>query len=170
VTGSDLGRLGIWFFLDAMPAPETAAFARRLEQKGYRALWVPEAVGREPFAHAGYMLSGTERLVLATGIANVWARDAFTMAAASKTVAELSGGRFVLGIGVSHEPLVADLRGHAYDRPYTYMKGSEDRIRARIDAHLAAGATHVCILPLRADGSPLPDERAVDAFAPRGAR
>src|SRR5262249_37861915 len=41
---------------------------------------------------------------------------------ASKTVAELSGGRFVLGIGVSHKPLVSNLRGHSYDKPYSYMK------------------------------------------------
>ena len=230
---------------------------------------------------------------MATGIANIWARDAITMAAASKTVAEASGGRFVLGIGVSHKPLVSNLRGHSYDKPYSYMKeylpkmkgamyvapapkeevpvllaalhpkmlalaaeqthgthtyfvppehtqkvraaigpkpwicaaqaviletdatkartaaraymktyvprlpnytnnlkalgwtdadfadgcsdrlvdaivawGTEDKIRDRIDAHLKAGATHVCFLPLRADNVPLPDLRAVEAFAP----
>src|SRR5439155_9260569 len=61
-------------------------------------------------------------LCLATGIANIWARDAITMSAAAKTVAELSGGRFVLGIGVSHKPLVSNLRGHSYDKPYSYMQ------------------------------------------------
>ena len=85
-------------------------------------LWIPEAVGREPFAHAAYLLSHTDKLSIATGIANIWARDAITMAAASKTVAELSGGRFLLGIGVSHKPLVSNLRGHNYDKPYSFMK------------------------------------------------
>src|SRR5215470_9048073 len=118
----DIGKIGIWFFLDAMSAPESAQFAQTVEKAGYRALWIPEAVGREPFPHAAYLLSRTEQLSIATGIANIWARDPITMAAASKTVAELSGGRFVLGIGVSHKPLVANLRGHSYDKPYSYMK------------------------------------------------
>src|ERR1035441_4998140 len=118
----DIGKVGIWFFLDAMPAADTAEFAKLVEKLGYKVLWIPEAVGREPFAHAAYLLSHTDRLAIATGIANIWARDAFTMAAASKTVAELSGGRFVLGIGVSHKPLVTNLRGHNYDKPYSYMK------------------------------------------------
>jgi len=291
----DIGKVGIWFFLDAMTAPESAQFAQTVEKAGYKALWIPEAVGREPFAHAAYLLDHTERLSIATGIANIWARDAITMAAASKTVAELSGGRFVLGIGVSHKPLVLNLRGHSYDKPYSYMKeylpkmksalyrapapkeevpvviaalhpkmlalsaaetrgthtyfvppehtakaraqvgpepwicaaqavilerdatkartmarqymktyvprlpnytnnlkalgkytdadfengcsdrlvddivawGSEDKIRDRIEAHLKAGATHVCILPIRSDNESLPDPRAVEAFAPR---
>ena len=290
----DIGKVGIWFFLDGMTAPESAEFASRLEKLRYQALWIPEAVGREPFAHAAYLLSRTERLTIATGIANIYARDPITMSAASKTVAELSGGRFILGIGVSHKPIVTNLRGHNYDKPYSYMKeylprmkgalyrapepkeavpvllaalhpkmlnlaateangthtyfvppehtakaraqigpqpwicaaqavflgtdaakaraaaraymrtyvprlpnytnnlkalgwpdadfengcsdrlvdaivawGSEAKIRDRIDAHLKAGATHVCILPLRTDGSPLPDDRAIEAFAPR---
>jgi probable F420-dependent oxidoreductase len=295
----DIGKLGVWFFLDAMPAPDTAAFARKVERLGYSALWIPEAAGREPFAHGGYLLANTSKLILASGIANVWARDALAMAAASRTLAELSGSRFVLGIGVSHAPLVEKLRGHQYAKPYSYMKeylgklktafsqplmyqsvkpkedppvllaalhpkmlalaaseargthtyfvppehtakiraaigpepwicaaqavifesdaavarkaaraymktyvprlpnytnnlkalgwkdeefkdgcsdrlvdaivawGGADQIRERIAAHHRAGATHVCILPLRADGAPLPDERAVEALAPR---
>jgi probable F420-dependent oxidoreductase len=289
----DIGKVGMWFFLDGMSAPDSAEFARKVEKLGYRALWIPEAVGREPFAHAAYLLSKTDRLNLATGIANIYARDPITMASASKTVAELSGGRFILGIGVSHKPLVTNLRGHSYDKPYSYMReyvpkmksalymapapkeevpvviaalhpkmlafaaeqtrgthtyfvppehtakaraaigkdpwicaaqaviletdaakarkaardymktyvprlpnytnnlkalgwadaefengcsdrlvdaivawGTEQKIRERIDAHLKAGATHVCILPLRADGAPIPDPRAVEAFAP----
>ena len=290
----DIGKVGIWFFLDSMSAPDSAAFAQSVEKAGYKTLWIPEAVGREPFAHAAYLLNNTDTLNLATGIANIWARDAYTMATATNTVAELSGGRFVLGIGVSHKPLVANLRGHSYDKPYSYMKeylpklkdvfyqapkpaepapiliaalhpqmlalsaeqaqgthtyfvppehtakvraqigpeawicaaqavilesdatkartaarqymktyvprlpnytrnlknlgwpdeafengcndelvdaivawGSEEKIQDRIDAHLNAGATHVCLLPIRADDEALPDPRVVEAFAPR---
>jgi probable F420-dependent oxidoreductase len=112
----------MWFFLDAMPAAQSAEFAQKVEKLGYRTLWIPEAVGREPFAHAAYLLTKTSKLNIATGIANIWARDAITMSAASKTVAELSGGRFLLGIGVSHKPLVSNLRGHNYDKPYSFMK------------------------------------------------
>jgi probable F420-dependent oxidoreductase len=288
----EIGKLGLWFFLDAMSAPQSAQFAAKVEKLGYSALWIPEAVGREPFAHAGYLLAHTQRLIIATGIANIWARDPMTMMAGAKTLAELSGGRFLLGIGVSHEPLVR-VRGHQFTKPYSYMKdylpkmksaiyraakpaeeppivlaalhpkmlalsatevqgthtyfvppehtakargilgakpwicaaqaviletnptvardaardymktytrlpnyanmlkalgftdadfadggsdrlvdavvawGSEDQIRARIAAHHQAGANHVCILPLPADKKPLPDERTMEALAPR---
>jgi probable F420-dependent oxidoreductase len=256
-------------------------------------MWIPEAVGREPFAHIGYLAAHTEKIVFATGIANIYARDPITMSAASKTVSEVSSGRFVLGIGVSHRPLVTNLRGHSYNKPYSYMTeylskmknalyrapqppqqvpvvlaalhpkmlqlaateaagthtyfvppehtskaraaigtqpwicaaqaviletdatkarsmartymktyvprlpnytnnlkalgwkdrdfengcsdalvdaivawGDEKKIRDRIEAHLTAGATHVCILPIRADNESLPDERAIEVLAP----
>jgi probable F420-dependent oxidoreductase len=290
----ELGKIGLWFFLDAMPAPQSAEFAQKVEKLGYRTLWIPEAVGREPFPHAAYLLTKTSSLNIATGIANIYGRDPITMSAASKTVAELSGGRFLLGIGVSHKPLVSNLRGHSYDKPYSYMKeylpkmkaalyqapapkepvpvviaalhpkmlalcaaetqgthtyfvppehtakvraqigpkpwicveqkvilstdataartaarffmktyvprlpnytnnlknlgwadaefengcsdrlvdaivawGTETQIQDRIQAHLKAGATHVCIQPLRTDMAPLPDERAMEALAPK---
>jgi probable F420-dependent oxidoreductase len=290
----ELGKIGLWFFLDAMPAAQSAEFAQKVEKLGYRTLWIPEAVGREPFPHAAYLLDKTSRLNIATGIANIYGRDPITMSAASKTVAELSGGRFLLGIGVSHKPLVSNLRGHSYDKPYSYMKeylpkmkaalyqapqpkepvpvviaalhpkmlalcaaetqgthtyfvppehtakvraqigpkpwicveqkvilstdataartaarffmktyvprlpnytnnlknlgwadaefengcsdrlvdaivawGTETQINDRIQAHLKAGATHVCIQPLRTDMAPLPDERAMEALAPK---
>src|SRR5579875_437890 len=117
----ELGKLGLWFFLDAMPAEETLKFARMGEKLGYSALWIPEAVGRHPFAHAGYLLAQTERLILATGIANIYARYPITMAAGARSLAEQSDGRFILGIGVSHKHLVAGLRGHDYSKPYSYM-------------------------------------------------
>ena len=118
----DIGKIGIWFFLDGMNAADSVAFARKVEKHGYGALWIPEAVGREPFAHSAYLAAHTEKVVFATGIANIYARDPITMSAGSKTVAEVSGGRFLLGIGVSHKPLVSNLRGHSYDKPYSYMK------------------------------------------------
>jgi probable F420-dependent oxidoreductase len=114
--------VGIWANLGAMPAAETLAFAREVEKCGYTALWVPEGGGgRDPFAHAAYLLTNTERLTFATGIANIWIRDPLAMCSAANTVAELAGGRFVLGIGVSHQPVLAD-RGQNYVRPYSFMK------------------------------------------------
>src|SRR5690242_20034757 len=113
--------VGVWANLSALPASESLAFARNVERWGYTALWVPEGGGgRDPFAHATYLLSHTDRLAVATGIANIWIRDPLAMCSAANTVAELAGGRFVLGIGVSHQPTVTD-RGHAYTRPYSFM-------------------------------------------------
>jgi probable F420-dependent oxidoreductase len=117
-----LGRLGVWTFFDLLPAPKAAELARQVEDWGYSALWFPEAVGRDPFSIISYLAAHTKRLVFATGIANIYARDAVTMRAIQQTVGELSGGRFVLGLGVSHAPMVAGLRGHAYGKPVATMR------------------------------------------------
>lgn len=117
-----IGRLGVWTWLDSLSAPEAAEFAQRVEAWGYSALWVPEAIGREPFSFLGYLAGSTRTLLLATGIANIYARDAMTMRATQKTLAEISGGRLVLGLGVSHEHLVTRVRGHAYQKPVATMR------------------------------------------------
>jgi probable F420-dependent oxidoreductase len=118
----ELGKLGVWTWLDAMSGPELAEFARKIEDWGYSALWVPEAVGRDPFAILAYLAAETEKLILATGIANIYARDAVTMHAIHKTVADLCDGRFILGLGVSHGHLVSKVRGHEYGKPVATMR------------------------------------------------
>lgn len=124
----DIGRIGVWYFLETMSSADGAAFVQRLEKLGYPAFWIPEALGREAFAQSAQLLARTERIVIATGIANIWARDPMTMAAGQKTLAEQSGGRFLLGIGVSHQPLVEGLRGHAYRKPVAAMRTYLDRM------------------------------------------
>lgn len=117
-----LGQLGVWYFTDTRSAADAAGFARRVEEMGYSALWIPETVGRHPFVHAGWLLANTDKLVLGTGIASIYNRDAGASIAGAKTLAEQSGGRFILGLGVSHQPLVEGVRGHRYGKPYTTMK------------------------------------------------
>jgi len=120
---TDIGRLGVWSFIDNFSAAEAAAFARRVEELGYSALWVPEAVGRDPFAIIAFMAAQTSKLVFATGIANIYARDPMTMKAIRKTLAEIAPGRIVLGLGVSHSHLVASVRGHEYsNKPVATMR------------------------------------------------
>lgn len=125
----EIGKIGAFCFLDAMTAPDSAAFCRRVERMGYKVLWAPEAWGREPFAHGGYLLAKTDRLIYATGIANIWVRDPMTMASAARTLAEAAEDRFILGIGVSHRSLVEDLRGHSYAKPFSYMSEYIPRMR-----------------------------------------
>jgi probable F420-dependent oxidoreductase len=127
-----LGRVGLWHFLDRVPAREARDAAREIEGLGFKALWIPEALGREAFTHAGLLLAATERLVVATGIANVWARDAVAMAAAQKTLAEAYPGRFLLGMGVSHAPLVSGMRGHDYAQPLTFLRRYLDAMDAAV--------------------------------------
>jgi len=117
-----LGKLGVWTLLDSLSGAQAAAFARRVEAWGYGALWIPEAVGRDPFSFISYLAGQTEKLVFATGIANIYARDAMSLNAIRNTLSELYPGRFVLGIGVSHAPLVSDIRGHAYGKPVSTMR------------------------------------------------
>ena len=118
----ELGRLGVWFATDAMTAPEAAELAQQVESLGYGALWIPETVGRDPMAHSSWLLANTTDLVVATGIANIHYRDAATAAQCQLTLAEQSGGRFLLGLGVSHIPLVEGFRGHDYGKPLTAMR------------------------------------------------
>lgn len=118
-----LGGLGVWSWLDGLAAPALADFARRVEGWGYSALWFPEAVGRDPFSAIGWLAAQCKALRFATGIANIYARDAMSMRAIAQTMGELCGGRFVLGLGVSHAPMVAGLRGHTYGKPVATMRG-----------------------------------------------
>jgi len=117
-----LGRLGVWSWIDSLPGAAAGAFAKRVEDWGYGTLWLPEAVGRDPFTAGAHLAEHTSRLVIATGIANIYARDPMTMRAGRDTLAEFSGGRFLLGLGVSHAPMVSGMRGHTYGKPVTTMR------------------------------------------------
>lgn len=115
-------KLGVWAFTDQYAAPQAADFARRVEDWGYGALWYPEATGRDSLVQAGWLLSNTKHLVVASGIANIFARDAQSSMAGANALNELSGGRFLLGLGVSHAPLVESMRGHKYEKPLANMR------------------------------------------------
>jgi probable F420-dependent oxidoreductase len=118
----NLKNLGVWAQTDTLPAADAAAFAKRVEAWGYGALWIPEAVGREVFSASSWLLAGTNSLIVATGIANIYARDSFSTAAAQKGINEQSGGRFLLGLGVSHIPLVEGVRQLKYGKPVATMR------------------------------------------------
>ena len=118
-----LGSVGIWTRqFEDHPAVKVREAASELEELGYGAIWFGEATGREALTHAGLLLAATRRIIVATGIANIYARDAMAMASGQKTLAEAHPNRFVLGLGVSHVPLVEQLRGHQYDKPVSRMR------------------------------------------------
>ncbi len=126
----DIGRLGVWIFPDSQSAREIATFAQAAEGLGYDALWYPEGTGYESFSFAGLVLSETERLCAASGIANIYARDAIAAIAGHDSLNNFHGDRFVLGLGVSHVPLVEGFRGHTYAKPVATMRAYLDAMEA----------------------------------------
>ena len=118
-----LGRIGVWSFaLETQGAAEEREAVAEIESLGFGAIWFPESVeSREVFGHAGWLLSSTERAVVASGIASIWARDATATANGWRMLTDAYPGRFLLGIGVSHAGSVAR-RGAMYERPLSAMR------------------------------------------------
>lgn len=137
-----MGRVGVWTFaLDIQPMARAQEAARELEELGYGCIWVPEAVGREPFASCALLLSATSRIGVATGIASMYARSAITMQAGWRTLSEAFGERFTLGIGASHEHMATKLHKGTYDKPYSAMVTYLDQMDKGIFAAAAPTTT-----------------------------
>jgi probable F420-dependent oxidoreductase len=122
----ELGKLGVFCFTDALTPAQLTELAQQTERLGYAALWYPEVLSYESFALGSFLLQQTETLIIASGIANIYARDATAAKQGQHTLATLSGGRFLLGLGVSHVPLVEDTRGHHYRQPVETMRAYLD--------------------------------------------
>ena len=122
----EIGRVGVWARTDGLSIGESVEFAQRVEALGYGALWIPDAFGRDPLVHAGLLLAHTKRLVVATGIVNIHLREPIATVGAQRALHEQSGGRFLLGLGVSHEPVMTRLLGRDYPRPLASMRAYLD--------------------------------------------
>lgn len=122
----NIGKLGIWGSLDNYDFPACFRFAQNAEALGYSAIWLPDALGRDSIATLSALAGATQKIHLATGIANIYGRDPTAMVAARKTLDELSGGRLILGIGVSHAFMVSDLRKLEYGKPLSTMRSYLD--------------------------------------------
>jgi probable F420-dependent oxidoreductase len=129
------GEIGIWSRdVNFVAAPQAREAAAEIEELGYTALWFGEVLDREAFTNAALLLCATSQLVVGTGIANIFVRDAWAANAAAKTLAEACPDRFVLGLGVSHRPLV-EMRGHDYRSPLSTMRTYLKEMReARFEA------------------------------------
>lgn len=159
------GTVGLWTrTLETVSPARAIQLAQEIEDFGYGSLFFPEAWGREAFTHAAILQSGTRRMTVGTGIASIWARDAVASANAARTLAAASGDRFVLGLGVSHRPLVERLRGQTYETPVAHLRRYLDAIDAApmyaeegttpVPRVLAAlGPTMLALAAERADGA-----------------
>lgn len=127
-----LGPVGVWLGGYGFEAPDDRANAIAIERLGYAALWLGEAPGgKEAFTRATTLLAVTESLVIATGIASIWGRDPLNTASAIRTVGEAFPGRFIAGLGVSHQP-AAEARGAHYRAPLRTMAGYLQRMRETV--------------------------------------
>ena len=117
-----LGKLGVWHPIDRLDGGEIKRFLRTVEDLGYSALWYPEAVGYESLSIASFMLANTTSLIIGSSIASIYARDAFTARRGLRTLSGLYDDRFILGLGVSHAPMVEGVRGHLYEKPVPAMR------------------------------------------------
>jgi len=118
-----LGPIGLWTFaLDRQPWARAKDVAAEIEAMGWHAIWVPEATNRNALVNATLILGATERSVVATGIAPIHNRDAVASANGQRTLDEAFPGRFLFGLGVSHQWLVEDIRGGRYTKPLATMR------------------------------------------------
>ncbi|MFC3994468.1 TIGR03620 family F420-dependent LLM class oxidoreductase [Nocardiopsis sediminis] len=128
-----LGSTGVWLgtSLASTTADENRRVAAEVERLGYTALWFGgDAAGtKEAFTQAALLLSATDRITVATGIASIWSRDAAAAASGADGLNDLSSGRFLLGLGVSHSPIVA-ARGQNYAKPYSAMRAYLDAMES----------------------------------------
>jgi len=125
-----LSKPGVWYFTEGMSAAQSADFALRIEELGYSALWVPDARGRDPFVNCATLLAATTELIVATGIANIWVRHPSAMVQGALSLADMSGDRFLLGIGVSHKPSVQGATGIPFSKPLATMADYLDAMGA----------------------------------------
>ena len=126
VAPADLGSLGVWGQLATLPASRLRAFAAQVAELGYGTLWVGDGTARDPFAQLAAIAEAASGMTLGTSVVNIFGRDAMAARMGAMTLHELSGGRFVLGLGVSHVHLVQQLRGHVYEKPLTRMRAYLD--------------------------------------------
>jgi len=134
-----LGPRGIWVSLESLDLEGRIAAAQRIEALGYTALWHPMAMQRDLMVVASQLLAATDDLVLATGIIPIFERAPAVMAAGHHALNEQSGGRFLLGLGVSHPPIVEQMHGLTYGPPVTSMRAYLDAMDRGPDMSIFLG-------------------------------
>ena len=120
---------GLFALTDLMPPDQLTSFALSVEKHGYGSFRFPEGLGRDPFSVATHILTVTKKLIVGTGIANVWKREPLSMISAARTLAEMFPARFILGIGISHGPMMAQL-GYKYEKPVAFMRNYLARMKS----------------------------------------
>jgi alkanesulfonate monooxygenase SsuD/methylene tetrahydromethanopterin reductase-like flavin-dependent oxidoreductase (luciferase family) len=122
------------YLIGHTPYKDLIALSQLAEEKGFDAVVFPELVN-DALACAQAVALGTTRIKVGTGIANVWFRHPVLMAATAVTIDELSDGRMLLGLGVSHRPLMEAL-GVPMEAPRQYLREYVGRVQQAMTGHL----------------------------------
>ncbi len=117
---------GILIPADLFSSTQLLEIAQQAEQAGFDNLWVPEMFGRDPFVTCAALLNATSSVIVGTAITNIYARDERAIKAAAYSLAEMSGNRFELGIGVSNK-FGNDQRGLPWEPPVRKLTAFLDR-------------------------------------------
>jgi probable F420-dependent oxidoreductase len=126
----DLSGVGVWSSQLRYGNPEESAeAAAELEELGFTALWIPD-VGGPVFDAVSHLLASTKQTVIATGILNLWMHEPSDVAASYADLTKTHGERFLLGIGVSHAPLVDSKEPGLYRKPLAATRTFLDAIDA----------------------------------------
>ena len=124
------GQIGVWWMSETWAMPDAQDVAREIEDLGYGSLFLPEVAGKECLTQSMAFLSATDRLVVGTGIANIHVRIPSAAETGGRTLSALFPGRFILGLGVSHAPLVEHGLGGIYTKPLATMRTYLERMAA----------------------------------------
>jgi len=125
----DVGRMGVWYAADKLNPLEWKRFITSAESLGYSSLWYSESRGFESMSFASYLLCQSSTIKIGSSIASIYARDASASRNGMRTLSAISNDRFILGLGVSHAPMVEGFRGHAYGKPLTTMRNYLELMR-----------------------------------------
>lgn len=135
-----LGRFGVWSGELRFAGPEAGvAFARELEALGYGAAWMPGGIDDKVLDDIDRLLTATQRITLAAGILNIWKHQPEDVGAWWRRQTPERQGRVMIGLGVSHAPII----GEGYGRPLERMRGYVQRL---LDA--GAPRDHLCVAAL----------------------
>ena len=127
-------RIGVWWASETWPITQAQDVAREIEALGYGSLFLPEVAGKECLTQSAAFLSATDRLVVGTGIANIHVRMPSAAETGGRTLNAQFPHRFVLGLGVSHAPLVEHGLGGTYAKPLATMRTYLERMAAVSEA------------------------------------
>jgi probable F420-dependent oxidoreductase len=133
----ELGRIGIWSGGLRGHDDDGAlrAAAAELEELGYSALFVPgRSGGDDLFTRIEQLLSSTTAVPVVTGILNVWMHEPAEVTEHFDAFERMHPGRFQLGLGISHAPLVDRVEPGRYSRPLTTMRRYLDELEGAVPA------------------------------------
>jgi probable F420-dependent oxidoreductase len=142
-------RIGLTIPFAGVPLHELPPLVRRIEALGYESVWSAEATELDGFTPLAIAAQHSERLRLVTGVVNVYTRGPAVLAQTAAALADLSGGRFVLGLGVSSDVIVERWNGIPFERPLARMRATVDYLRSALSGERTDGGFRLSAPPPR---------------------